>query len=110
MDQTSRNAGALKRLPNTGFWIAVSFGALLLVFGSTLIVLDFRYYRLDLFKNLFPLLAIIAAGGLFISLAVLCERPGRFQRAFVIVRNCLIALISLVIALVLLLSALGPLH
>jgi len=104
-DSRSRSVG--KALPGAGFWIAVSFGALLFIFGSTLIVLDLRYYRPDLSKHAFPLLATIAVGMLMMSLAFVCERPGRLQRPFVIVRNSLIALIAFLVALILLLLATG---
>lgn len=110
MHRNSRRVSVLKALPSAGFWISSSFGVLLVIFGSTLFVLDFRYYHSDLSQHAFKLLAMIAGGMLLVSLAFLCDRPGRFQGAFVIVRNSLIALITLVIVLILLLFALGPLH
>jgi hypothetical protein len=110
MGRDSRNVGALKSLRSAGFWIAISLGALLLVCGSTVTVLEFRYYRADFSKDLLTLLAVIGLGLLLTSLALLCERPGRFQRVFVIARNSFVALIAFAIALLLLLIALGPLH
>ena len=107
MDRNSRSLGVLKSLPSAGFWIVFSFGALLLVCGSTATVLEFRYYRVVFSKDLLILLAIIGLGMLLTSLAFLCESPGRFQRVFLIARNSFIALIAISIALLFLLTLFG---
>jgi hypothetical protein len=96
----------VKRGPSTDLVLATILGALAIVGGFGSIFFDLRD-RERLTAG--PLVAGII-GVMLILVAVMSERPGSRQKVFVILRNSLILVFCIGLALAFLLFLIGPLH
>ena len=94
------------KLPRAGFLVATALAALAIVGGAGAIFLEVRDHT-----NHFLGPAIEASLGIaLLTLAVTAESSGRARKIAVVVRNSLIVLFAVIIVLIFVLMAIGPLH